>query len=139
MLFYISPAGKQFFGIVETLFFLMNPSFQDWKKIEKKLVSTSQKISCALAIIKSFFENCSPPNSNCGFHLQKNSSDQKQLFPLDRKSISTSQMKDLLKNVFLLYRKIASTLKNLQVSKNVEKTIFNDIFCLENLTSLRFQ
>ena len=86
------------------------------------MVSTSQKISCLLARISSFFENCFPPNSNNGFYQQKNSSDQKALFPLDRKSVSTSWMKDLLKNVFPLYGKVASTLKNLQISEKMQKT-----------------
>ena len=31
-------------------------------------------------------------------------------------------MKDLLKNVLRLYRKVASTLKNLKISENIEKT-----------------
>ena len=53
---------------------------------------------------------------------KKNSSDQKTLFPLDRKSVSTSGMKDLLKNEFLLYGKVASTLKNLKIAENIEKT-----------------
>ena len=30
-------------------------------------------------------------------------------------------MKDLLKNVFPLYGKVASTLKNLKISENIEK------------------
>ena len=52
-------------------------------------------------------------NANNGFHKYKNNSDQKTLFPLDRKSVCTSRMKDLLKNMFLLYGKVAPTLKNL--------------------------
>ena len=52
-------------------------------------------------------------NSYNGFHKQKNNSDQKALFPLDSKSVSTSRMKDLLKNMFPLYEKVAPTLKNL--------------------------
>ena len=63
-----------------------------------------------------------PPNFNNGLHEQKNNSDQKTLFPLNRKSVSTSGMKDLLKNVFPLYRTVASTLKNLKISENIEKT-----------------
>ena len=86
------------------------------------MVSASQRISCPLAIISSFFENYFPPNSNNGFHQQKNSSDQKTLFPLDRKSVSTNWMRDLLKNVFPLYREVASTLKHLKVFENIEKT-----------------
>ena len=86
------------------------------------MVSTSQKISCPLARISSFFENCFPPNSNNCFHKQKNSSDQKTLFSLDRKSVSTSRIKNLLKNAFPLYGKVASTLKNLKISENIEKT-----------------
>ena len=51
----------------------------------------------------------------------KNSSDQKPLFPLDRKSVSTSLMKDLLKNALPLYGKVASALKNLKISENIKK------------------
>ena len=43
-------------------------------------------------------------------------------FPLDRKSVSTSRIKDLLKNAFPLYGKVASILKNLKISENMEKT-----------------
>ena len=68
--------------------------------ISEEQKKTSQKISCLPAVTSSFFENCFPPNSSNGFHEQKNSSDQKTLFPLDRKSGSTSCMKDLLKNAF---------------------------------------
>ena len=43
------------------------------------------------------------------------------MFPLDRKSVSTGRAKDLLKNVFPTYGKVASILKNLKTSKNTEK------------------
>ena len=43
------------------------------------------------------------------------------MFPLDRKSVSTGRIKDLLKNAFLLYGKVASVLKNLKISENIEK------------------
>ena len=86
------------------------------------MISTSQKISYALAIISSFFKNCFSTNSNNGFHYQKNNCHQKTLFPLDRKSVTTSRMKDLLKNAFPLYGEVASTLKNLKISENIEKT-----------------
>ena len=66
-------------------------------KIQKKLVSTNQKIG---------------------------STNQKTLSPLGRKSVSTSRMKDLLKNSSSLYRKVTSTLKNLKISENVEKLVF---------------
>ena len=46
----------------------------------------------------------------------------KPQFPLDRKSVSTSRMKGLLKNVFPLYGKFTSFLKNLKISHNIEKT-----------------
>ena len=76
--------------------------------MEKKMISTSQKFSCLLAIIRFFLENCFPPHSN-GFNQQKISSDQKAQSPLDKKSVSTNRMKDLLKNTFPLYGKAAST------------------------------
>ena len=66
-------------------------------KIQKKLVSTNQKIG---------------------------STNQKTLSPLGRKSVSTSRMKNLLKNSSSLYRKVTSTLKNLKISENVEKLVF---------------
>ena len=99
-----------------------NYHWQESLKNKIKIVSTSQKISLPLARISSFFKTVSPPNSNNGFHWQKNSSNLKVLFPLDRKFVSTSRMKDLLKNVLRLYGKIASTLKNLKISENIEKT-----------------
>ena len=37
-------------------------------KLEKNMVSTSQKISCPLARRSSFIENCFTPNSNNGLH-----------------------------------------------------------------------
>ena len=85
------------------------------------MVSTSQKISCPLAVISSFFENCFPLNPN-GFHKEKNSSEKTVLFPLDRKSVSTSRMKDLLENAFPLYGKVASALKILKSLKISKKT-----------------
>ena len=81
--------------------------WQESLKNREKYGSTGQKISCQLARISSFFENCFPPNSNNGFHKQENSSDQKALFPLDRKCVSTSRMKNLLKIAFPLYGKVA--------------------------------
>ena len=86
------------------------------------MISTRKKISCPLAIISCFFENCFFGNSNNDFHEQKNSCDKKTLFPIDRKFVSSSRMKDLLKNAFPLYGKVASTLKNLKISENIEKT-----------------
>ena len=41
----------------------------------------------------------------------------KTLFPLDTKSVSSSGMKGLVKNVFPIYDKVASTLKNLKISE----------------------
>ena len=98
------------------------------------MISTSQKISYPIARITSFFENCFPPNFSNAFHQQKNSSDQKVLFLLDRKSVSTYQMKDLLKNVFRLYVKTASTLKSLKISENIKKT---GVYQQEYISSLK--
>ena len=63
------------------------------------MVSTSQKISCLLARISPFPGNFFPPNFNNGFHQQRNSSDQKTLFALDRNPVFTVGIKDLLKLV----------------------------------------
>ena len=74
----------------------------------KKIVPTSQIISCPLAKLSSFFEKLFVPNS-----YNKNNSAQKTPFPIDRKSVSTSWMKDLLKNTFPVSEKAAPTLNNL--------------------------
>ena len=55
-------------------------------------------------------------------------------FPLDRKSVSTSRIKDLLKNAFPLYGKVASILKNLKISENMEKT---GVHQQEHISSLK--
>ena len=89
------------------------------------MVSKSEKTSCPVAIISSFFESWFPLSSNKGFHYQKNSSDERALFTLDRQYVSTSRMKCLLKNAFRLYGKVASTLKNLKITENIEKTGFH--------------
>ena len=56
-----------------------NYQWHESLKIENKMLSASQKISCPLAIISSFFKNCFPliPIMANGFHEQKNSSDKK--------------------------------------------------------------
>ena len=79
----------------------------------KNIVPTSQIISCPLAKLSSFFEKLFVPNSYNGFQKQKNNSAQKTPFPIDRKSVYTSWMKDLLKNTFPLSEKVAPTLNNL--------------------------
>ena len=81
-------------------------------KSEGKMVYNSRKVSCLLAKISSFFENCFPLIPIM-FPQQKTSSDQETLFPLDRKSVCTSRIKDFLKKKFPLYGKAACTLKNL--------------------------
>ena len=86
------------------------------------MVSASQKISCPLEIISSFFKNCSPLIPIMASTGRKTAMIKKN-FPLDRKFFSTSRMKDLLKNAFPLYGKVASILKNLKVSENIEKTV----------------
>ena len=86
------------------------------------MVSTSQKTSCPLARISSFFENCFPLIPIMASTSRKIALIKKTPFPLGIKSVSTSQMKDLLKNAFPLYEKVTSTLKNLKITENVEKT-----------------
>ena len=46
----------------------------------------------------------------------------KKQSPLDRKFVSTSRMKDFFENEFPLYKNVASTLKNLKIFENIEKT-----------------
>ena len=41
----------------------------------------------------------------------------KKQFPLDKKFVSTSRMKDLLKNAFPLYGNVSSTLNDLRISE----------------------
>ena len=85
------------------------------------MISIRQKIPYLLAITSSFFENCFPApliaSTNRKIALVK-----KKLFPLDRKSVSTIRIKDLLQNAFLLFGNVASTLKNLKISESIEKT-----------------
>ena len=78
----------------------------------KKIVSISQIISCPLAKLSSFFENCFPRIPIIVSQVENNS-DQKALFPLERKSVSTSRRKDLLKYTFPLFEKAALALKDL--------------------------
>ena len=82
-------------------------------KIENNIVSTSQKISYPLAIISSFFENYFPLITIMAATSRKIALIKKLK---DRKFFSTSWTKDLLRNAFPLYRKVASTLKNLKIS-----------------------
>ena len=76
------------------------------EKLEKKMVSTSQKMCCLLARISSVFSNCVPLGG--GFHQRKSSSGQKTLFRLDRKSASTSLIWDFLENTFYYTEKLLS-------------------------------
>ena len=89
--------------------------------MEKKVVSTSQNSQFSSSKNKLFLEKLFPPNSNNGFHLQKNIFD--SLFPPDRKSISTIRIKDLLKNMFSLNAKVASAFKKSR--KKIKKLVFS--------------
>ena len=103
-------------------------------KIDKKMVPTSQKITCPLARTSSFFENCFPLIQIMA------RSDQKTLFLLDKKSVSTRRMKDCFKHAFPLYGKVASTSKNIKIAENIKKLMFTSrsIFCLKKWTSPKF-
>ena len=75
------------------------------RKMEKKIISTSQKVSCQLAGMSSFSENCSlliPKTVFSLFYQQWNSTDQKVLFPLGRKSSCSSRLKDIEKYVYTI-------------------------------------
>ena len=105
------------------------------------MVSTSQKINCPLARISSFFENYFPTNSNSGFYQQKNSCHKKHCFHQTENPVSTSRQKNLLKNAFRLYGKVASILKNLKIPENIEKTGVHQqeyIFVFKNRLSPSF-
>ena len=86
------------------------------------MVSAIHKTSCPPARISSFFENSFPLIPVIDSTSRKISLIKKTPFPLDRRSVSTSRIKDLLKNAFPLYGKVASILKNLKISENMEKT-----------------
>ena len=83
----------------------------------KKWFPLAKKAQYFTSKNKLFLEKLFPPNSNNGFHQQKNSFH--SLFPLDRKSISTIRIKDFLKNMFSLNAKVASALKNLRKNKKI--------------------
>ena len=67
-------------------------------KIEKKMVFTSQKISCPLARISPFLD-CLLLISIMVSTSSKIALTKKILFPLNRKSVCTSRMKDIQKYV----------------------------------------
>ena len=80
-------------------------------KIVKNTVSTSQKISCPPGRISSFFENYFPLIPIMASTSRK--------IALIKNTVSTRQkirLKDLLKNVIPIYRKVASTLKNFKIA-----------------------
>ena len=67
--------------------------------MEKKMVSTSQKISCPLARISSFFENYFLVITIIVSNSNKIILTKKILFPPGRKSVCTSRIKDIEKYV----------------------------------------
>ena len=98
------------------------------------MVSTIHKISFPLARINSFFEISFPLIPVIDSTSRKIYLIKKTPFSLDRKSVSTSRIKDLLKNAFPLYGKVASILKNLKISENMEKT---GVHQQEHISSLK--
>ena len=100
-----------------------NYHWQESLNSREKMVSATQKISCPLAIISCFFENCFLPIPIMASTSRKIALIKKALFPLDRKSVSTSRMKNLLKYAFPLYGKVASTLKILKSLKISKKLV----------------
>ena len=82
--------------------------------MKKKLVSTSQKISCPLARINSLFENCLflipiMFSTSSIIALTK-----KKLFSLGRKSVSTSQIKDVEKSIATIHKSYCYFKKSLK-------------------------
>ena len=75
---------------------------------------TSQKISCPVAIICFFFENCFPL-------IPIMASTSRKIALKNKHCCDEGFVKDLLKSAFPLYRKVASTLKNLKISENIKK------------------
>ena len=80
----------------------------------EKLVSTSQKISCPLARINSLFENCLflipiMFSTSSIIALTK-----KTMFSLGRKSVSTSQIKDVEKSIATIHKSYCYFKKSLK-------------------------
>ena len=67
--------------------------------MQRKLVLHQPKNQLSTSKNKFFLSKLFSPNSKSGFYQQQNSSDQKNTVPLGRKSVSTSQMKDIQKSV----------------------------------------
>ena len=75
---------------------------------------TSEKISCPVAIICFFFENCFPL-------IPIMASTSRKIALKNKHCCDEGFVKDLLKSAFPLYGKVASTLKNLKISENIKK------------------
>ena len=72
--------------------------------MKKKIVPASQKISCLLARISSFFENCLFLIPITFSTSSKIALTKKILFPLGRKSFSNSWIKDFEKSVTTIWK-----------------------------------
>ena len=81
--------------------------------MEKKNNFHQPENQLPIAKLCSFFEECVPQIHIIVSTSRKCNPGQKTLFPLDKECVSTSRVKDLLKNMFPLYKKVAPTLKNL--------------------------
>ena len=88
-------------------------------KMKKKIVPTSQKISCLLARISSFFENCLFLIPITFSTSSKIALTKKILFPLGRKSFSNSWIKDFEKSVTTIWKSC------FYFKKSLKKMVFN--------------
>ena len=90
--------------------------------MKKKIVPTSQKISCLLARISSFFENCLFLIPITFSTSSKIALTKKILFPLGRKSFSNSWIKDFEKSVTTIWKSC------FYFKKSLKKMVFNGSF-----------
>ena len=87
--------------------------------MKKKMVTTSQTISCLLARISTFFENCLfliPIRFSASSKIALT---KKILSPLGRKSFSNSWMKDFEKSVSTIWKSC------FYFKKSLKKLVFN--------------
>ena len=87
--------------------------------MKKKIVPASQKISCLLARISSFFENCLFLIPITFSTSSKIALTKKILFPLGRKSFSNSWIKDFEKSVTTIWKSC------FYFKKSLKKMVFN--------------
>ena len=104
-------------------------------KMEKKMVFTSQKISCPQATISSFLD-CLLLFPIMVATSSKIALTKKMLFPLSRISVSTSRMKDIEKEVST-YGKVASFWKISEQNRKNRCPPKTRLFIISLIVSIR--